>query len=613
VTLLLLAIALAGSPVALPAHWRDADEHRAAPAPAVESRGPVSRLVPRAESNLSHRVYGYAPHWVDDRWLRYDLLTHIGIFDVTLNPDGSITNSNGFPGRWAGVIDRAHRNGVKCEMVATCFGWSNVHGAIRAPAAIPNLVNLALAGGVDGINMDFEEVLGADRDTLVLFMQALSRACRAAGLELTMATMPLDFAGAYDFRALADTTDGLFIMGYNFHWQGGPEAGPVAPLTGWPYYGNLQLTINEYLSEIGDARKLYFGLPYYGYQWPTYAETTHSATAGYGEAITFAQAAGRAQQRGRRWDTESQTPWYAFNNGGWNQGWCDDDSSLLLKYAEVHEHDFLGAGMWALGYDGSRTELWAALREAFNLPLAAFENGGGEDWRLDTIAAPFDTSPNAAGWHEGRKARHRRETSTVRSGGAAIAHYPDSLGFAWPALSMIFQDVSVVPGAGYELSGWCHKNDGLGNRTRLRIEWRDSLHRIIGAGSSPELIADSAGWRRLTTGSHYAPGGATFARLCLLVEGSGGRAVWDDIDFSASTPVADRPVTGREPAAGPTLVRGVLHLPSSPNPSIPSALLDASGRKALDLRPGGNDISHLAPGVYFVRTAAGTARTVVVR
>lgn len=30
-------------------------------------------------------------------------------------------------------------------------------------------------------------------------------------------------------------------------------------------------------------------------------------------------------------------------------------------------------------------------------------------------------------------------------------------------------------------------------------------------------------------------------------------------------------------------------------------LYDASGRKAAVLRPGPNDISHLAPGVYFVR------------
>ncbi len=51
-----------------------------------------------------------------------------------------------------------------------------------------------------------------------------------------------------------------------------------------------------------------------------------------------------------------------------------------------------------------------------------------------------------------------------------------------------------------------------------------------------------------------------------------------------------------------TLVRGVLNLQvDSRQQAVDRAeLLDASGRKVLDLRPGANDIRHLAPGVYFV-------------
>jgi hypothetical protein len=57
------------------------------------------------------------------------------------------------------------------------------------------------------------------------------------------------------------------------------------------------------------------------------------------------------------------------------------------------------------------------------------------------------------------------------------------------------------------------------------------------------------------------------------------------------------------PSDGPTIVRGVLLLP--PLLSPPSSLLSIDGRKVLDLRPGANDVSRLAPGVYFVRTAGG--------
>jgi len=40
-------------------------------------------------------------------------------------------------------------------------------------------------------------------------------------------------------------------------------------------------------------------------------------------------------------------------------------------------------------------------------------------------------------------------------------------------------------------------------------------------------------------------------------------------------------------------------------------LLDISGRKVLDLRPGPNDVRCLAPGVYFCRQTAGSASSIV--
>jgi len=62
------------------------------------------------------------------------------------------------------------------------------------------------------------------------------------------------------------------------------------------------------------------------------------------------------------------------------------------------------------------------------------------------------------------------------------------------------------------------------------------------------------------------------------------------------------PARRHAPEVRPTVVRGVLRLAGSPSTSSrPSWLLDISGRKMLDLRPGANDVVALAPGVYFVR------------
>jgi hypothetical protein len=41
-------------------------------------------------------------------------------------------------------------------------------------------------------------------------------------------------------------------------------------------------------------------------------------------------------------------------------------------------------------------------------------------------------------------------------------------------------------------------------------------------------------------------------------------------------------------------------------------LLDISGRKMLDLRPGPNDVGRLAPGVYFVRLHLRAIQKVII-
>ena len=64
-------------------------------------------------------------------------------------------------------------------------------------------------------------------------------------------------------------------------------------------------------------------------------------------------------------------------------------------------------------------------------------------------------------------------------------------------------------------------------------------------------------------------------------------------------------------SSGPSIVRGVLVLEAvvSRQQTIDRGqLLDAAGRKVMDLRTGANDVSRLAPGVYFVRQTSSVRR-----
>ena len=110
-------------------------------------------------------------------------------------------------------------------------------------------MNLVVSKNADGIDIDFELLPTNQRENLVLFMEELSFAFH---LEMeypiiTMATPAIDWSNAWDYEALAEITDGLFIMGYNYFYSGSSNAGPVSPLGG--YFYDIEYTVNDYIDK----------------------------------------------------------------------------------------------------------------------------------------------------------------------------------------------------------------------------------------------------------------------------------------------------------------------------------------------------------------------------
>jgi hypothetical protein len=94
--------------------------------------------------------------------------------------------------------------------------------------------------------------------------------------------------------------------------------------------------------------------------------------------------------------------------------------------------------------------------------------------------------------------------------------------------------------------------------------------------------------------------------------------------YGAAGAVAEGPRDEPRATSGPTVVRGVLTLGKRGQSTTGQSLVflvDAAGRKVMELEPGENDVRGLAPGVYFVCPASGAgpetssvvARVVVTR
>jgi hypothetical protein len=95
------------------------------------------------------------------------------------------------------------------------------------------------------------------------------------------------------------------------------------------------------------------------------------------------------------------------------------------------------------------------------------------------------------------------------------------------------------------------------------------------------------------------------------------RAEWARMYFERLTGITEERMNDERGTmnVGPTIVRGVLYGPvdSRQHTAYREELVDAAGRQVMALKPGANDVSHLAPGVYFVRSrpSAVSVRKVV--
>ena len=349
----------------------------------IDSRAKDIDLNRINRSSLTHEVIGYLPYWEYSEYpdLDYSLLTQINFFSAELSIYGDIVNDHNWENLY--FIDFAQSHGVKVKLCATLFGSYELSTLLEnyfyRQNAINNLLDLVLSVGADGIDIDFELLPTNQRDNLVLFMEELSFAFHSQMDDpiITMATPAIDWSNAWDYESLAEITDGLFIMGYNYFYSGSANAGPVAPLGG--YFYDIEYTVNDYLNKTNNQTdKLILGLPYYGYDWDVVDSSINSETMSYGIAKTYAEARMLDEYYGSYWDQSSNSAWLTYydDTWTWNQCWFDDHLSLSNKYAFAKELELQGIGIWALGYDDDYDDLW-------NLLKLHFESNVSGDINLD--------------------------------------------------------------------------------------------------------------------------------------------------------------------------------------------------------------------------------------
>ena len=330
---------------------------------------PIEPISPR-DRDPSHEVFGYHPYWMGTSWTNYNfnIISTLAYFSAEATATGELEDLHGWPVN--SLINEAHAHGTEVVLCVTLFSNSELTTLLSSPSYRQNLINNLLtqvqAGNADGVNVDFESFPASQKENMVTFITDLTNTFHQEipGSQITLAMPAVDWNDAWDYHALASISDGLFIMGYNYHWSGSSTTGPNSPLSGSGY--TLTWTLLDYLEKTDhQSEKLILGYPYYGFEWPAVSNLPGATTTGTGDAQFYLEMEGSALSFGKLWHGSSQTPWYNYENNGWYQGWYDDSLSLSLKYDLALENDLKGIGIWALGYDGNNTELWDLLHAKF--------------------------------------------------------------------------------------------------------------------------------------------------------------------------------------------------------------------------------------------------------
>lgn len=363
-------------------------------------------LVPRSDlRDPSHVVFGYHPYWNGTAWENYpyDILSHLAWFGLNMNNSGDITNDHGWPVN--GLVNLAHSRGVKVIVTVTNFDNAGIGTLLGSAAtrqnAINNLISEVSLGNADGVNIDFEFVPSSARTNFNTFIHDLTQAFhdQIPGSEVSIAMPSVDWSNAYDYDYLSDNCDGLMIMAYGYYWSGSSRAGPISPLNGDFSSWYISRTIQDYLTKTGDdGSQLILGLPWYGRDWQVTSTAVNAPVVENttGATILYPAAEANAQSYNKQYHTGVATAWYNYNNGVQHQVWYDDSTSLATKYQYAVDQDIKGVGIWALGYDGGRPEIWGGLSDIFgaNAPPQApryfsVKNVGDGDVDIQCAYTPF--------------------------------------------------------------------------------------------------------------------------------------------------------------------------------------------------------------------------------
>ena len=266
----------------------------------------------------------------------------------------SLTDENGSIRNFgtANYVTTAHNMGLQVWGVVDNFNYANETGTAISTLNmlssttsrqnfVRNVTDAAVSLGLDGINVDFEQLNSDCGPHYVEFIRELSIQCRNRGLVLSIANyVPFNFNDYYRLDIQGQVADYVIIMGYDEHWHGSKDPGSVASIS--YVSGGLDRTLQEV-----PANKVVNALPFYTILWKTEGTDVTDEYITMNNEADFMSRAGVTAE----WDEETCQNYAEWTSGNATyQIWLEDAESIAVKLNMMATKNIGGVAVWRLGY-----------------------------------------------------------------------------------------------------------------------------------------------------------------------------------------------------------------------------------------------------------------------
>ncbi len=270
-------------------------------------------------------------------------------------------------------VNYAHQSDIEVWALVRDFdggisSYEESYELLSHTSSRENLINQLMAevlkNDIDGINLDFEKISPECGEHYIQFVRELSLKCRQNDIILSVDNyVPKPYNSHYDLEEQGIMADYVIIMGYDEHYSGSYESGPVASLS------FAKQGIEDTLKVV-PKEKVISGVPFFTRLWKEVPKTESELAAQEGtEAAEYpmkvtstAYGMSAAEQvianAGAEIVVDEAT---GQNYAEWTEGnatykiWLEDEAALERKLELIKQYDLAGNAAWRLGFEKAST------------------------------------------------------------------------------------------------------------------------------------------------------------------------------------------------------------------------------------------------------------------